>query len=308
MLSLDYPKAYDVSDPYTSRLVGLDELKHWELAPSNAARVHAAGIEFALTADGLESPSGIRSAVWTSMRHGLPEVAALAALTEIPAKLIGASDRVGRIAKGLEANVLITDGPIFHPDAQLLENWVQGEQHTYVNRHEVDVRGTYNLAVADRVLSLEVTGELSKPKAKVIIDSTDYKVDFAPDGRQRGARFGVHNNEVLVQPRRLIIVTDALARGDVEGKQDLGSGEGARRDLVRGQVLVAQCHGDDLDLATLVPALRARRSSGSLAPLAQSSNDHADLLVEGAPPKKLVPWRPPDLMCLSCTSHPVATR
>ena len=58
VLSLDYPKAYDVSDPYTSRLVGLDELKHWELAPANAARVHAAGIEFALTADGLESPSG----------------------------------------------------------------------------------------------------------------------------------------------------------------------------------------------------------------------------------------------------------
>ena len=183
VLSLDYPKAYDVSDPYTSRLVGLDELKHWELAPANAARVHAVGIEFALTADGLESPSGIRTAVWTSMRHGLPESAALAALTEIPAKLIGASDRVGRIAQGLEANVLITDGPIFHPDAQLLENWVQGEQHTYVNRDEVDVRGTYNLAVADRVLSLEVTGELSKPKAKVIIDSADYKVDFAPDGR-----------------------------------------------------------------------------------------------------------------------------
>ncbi|MGB2014573.1 MAG: amidohydrolase family protein, partial [Flavobacteriales bacterium] len=95
VLSLNYPKAYDVSDPYTSRLVGLDELKHWELAPSNAARVHAAGIEFALTADGLESPSGMRSAVWTSMRHGLSEAAALAALTEIPAKLIGASDRVG---------------------------------------------------------------------------------------------------------------------------------------------------------------------------------------------------------------------
>ena len=37
---LGLPKAYDVSDPYTSRLVGLDELKHWELAPSNAARVH----------------------------------------------------------------------------------------------------------------------------------------------------------------------------------------------------------------------------------------------------------------------------
>ena len=27
-----YPGAYDVSDPYLARLVGLDELKHWELA------------------------------------------------------------------------------------------------------------------------------------------------------------------------------------------------------------------------------------------------------------------------------------
>tara|TARA_B100000963_G_scaffold162848_1_gene141541 strand:- start:4068 stop:7157 length:3090 start_codon:yes stop_codon:yes gene_type:complete len=183
VLSLDYPKAYDVSDPYTSRLVGLDELKHWELAPANAARVYAAGIEFAITADGLESPSSIRSAVWTSIRHGLPESAALAALTEIPASLIGASDRVGRIAKGLEANVLVTDGPIFHPDAQLMENWVQGKQHIYVNRDEVDVRGSYDLVVADQVLSLEVTGELSKPKAKVVIDSMDYKLDFTPDGR-----------------------------------------------------------------------------------------------------------------------------
>ena len=33
VLSLDYPKAYDVSDPYTSRLVGLDELSigNWRL-------------------------------------------------------------------------------------------------------------------------------------------------------------------------------------------------------------------------------------------------------------------------------------
>ncbi len=183
VLSLDYPQAYDVSDPYTSRLVGLDELKHWELAPTNAARLHAVGIEFAITADGLDSPAGIRKAVWTSMRHGLPESAALAALTEVPARLIGAETQVGRIAKGLEANVLITDGPIFHPEAQLLENWVQGDQHVYVDRNEVDVRGTYNLALADQVFTLEVTGELAKPKAKVVIDSTNYKVDFNPDGR-----------------------------------------------------------------------------------------------------------------------------
>ena len=50
-----------------------------------------------------------------AIRHGLPESAALAALTEVPARLIGAEDRVGSIAPGLEANLLVTDGPVFHP-------------------------------------------------------------------------------------------------------------------------------------------------------------------------------------------------
>jgi len=183
VLSLDYPTPFDVSDPFTSRLVGLDELKHWELAPTNAARVHAAGIPFALTADGLSSPSEIRSAVWKSMQHGLPEDVALAALTEGPARLIGASDRVGAIAPGMEANMLITDGPIFHPNAQLLENWVQGTQHVYVERKAVDVRGTYDLAIGDQVLRMEVKGDLAKPKAHIAIDSTEFKVKFNPDGR-----------------------------------------------------------------------------------------------------------------------------
>ncbi|MFZ8836359.1 MAG: amidohydrolase family protein [Flavobacteriales bacterium] len=183
VLSLDCPEAFDVSDPYVSRLIGLDELKHWELAPTNAARVHAAGMRFALTADGLKSPSEIRGAVWKAIEYGLPESVALAALTEVPASMLGVTNDVGSIAPGLLANVLITDGPIFHPKAQLLENWNQGEQHVYVDRMRVDVRGTYDLALEDRVLKLEVSGDMEKPKAKILLDSTEFKVDFNPDGR-----------------------------------------------------------------------------------------------------------------------------
>lgn len=183
VLGLDCPKPFDVSDPFTARLVGLDELKHWELAPANAARVHAAGVPFALTADGLESPAEIRSAVWKAIQHGLPEGVALAALTSVPARLIGASDRLGSIAPGLEANLLITDGPLFHPDAQLLENWVQGTQHTFIDRLALDVRGGYDLAIGDQVLRLEIQGERDKPKAHFLLDSTEHKVEFKPDGR-----------------------------------------------------------------------------------------------------------------------------
>ncbi|MEZ5012271.1 MAG: hypothetical protein R2744_12150 [Bacteroidales bacterium] len=45
-----------MKDPFVAAGVPLSELKHWEMAPSNAAMVNRAGIEFSLTADGLSKP------------------------------------------------------------------------------------------------------------------------------------------------------------------------------------------------------------------------------------------------------------
>lgn len=183
VLTLNFPTPYDVSDPYISRLVGLDELKHWELAPSNAVQVHEAGIPFAFSATGLSSPTEVRGAIWKCMKRGLPEAAALAALTEIPARLLGVQDRVGSIRAGLEANVLVTDGPVFHPDAEIIEHWVQGEQHVFKDRNEVDLVGTYDVNVDDIVLSMKVAGKANKYKAHLSVDSVEFKVELAADGR-----------------------------------------------------------------------------------------------------------------------------
>ena len=43
ILPLNFPDAYDVEDPLEARLISLENLKHWELAPSNAALLYAAG-------------------------------------------------------------------------------------------------------------------------------------------------------------------------------------------------------------------------------------------------------------------------
>ena len=40
---LDFPKAYDVSDPFNARMVSLADMKHWEQAPTNPARLADAG-------------------------------------------------------------------------------------------------------------------------------------------------------------------------------------------------------------------------------------------------------------------------
>jgi len=45
ILSLNYPAAMDVDDPNDLRFVGLDDLKHWELAPGNAAAFEKAMVQ-----------------------------------------------------------------------------------------------------------------------------------------------------------------------------------------------------------------------------------------------------------------------
>ena len=53
VVPVDFPTGYNVADPHLARMIGLDELKHWELAPANAALLHDAGVPIAFTAHGL---------------------------------------------------------------------------------------------------------------------------------------------------------------------------------------------------------------------------------------------------------------
>ena len=52
------------------------------------------------------------------MRHGLPRAEALAAVTSRPAKLLGVSDRVGRVAVGLDADLIVWSGKPFDPTSR----------------------------------------------------------------------------------------------------------------------------------------------------------------------------------------------
>jgi imidazolonepropionase-like amidohydrolase len=84
----------------------------------NAAKVPAAlekaGIPFAFTIGGLPAPGEfVRSVARTVREGGLPEDAAVKALTINAARLAGAGERLGTIEKGRMANVIVTDGNLF---------------------------------------------------------------------------------------------------------------------------------------------------------------------------------------------------
>ncbi len=145
ILSLNYPAAMDVDDPNDLRFVGLDDLKHWELAPSNPAAFEKAGINFCLTTADLTNVTDFMANLRKAIEYGLTETKALEALTKTPANLLGMYDKVGSIDAGKIANFLITSGPIFAEKTVLLQNWTQGLKNAVKEENWYDVKGMYSL-------------------------------------------------------------------------------------------------------------------------------------------------------------------
>ena len=145
ILSLNYPAAMDVDDPNDLRFVGLDDLKHWELAPSNPAAFEKAGINFCLTTADLTNPADFMANLRKAIEYGLTEQKALDALTKAPAALLGVYDKIGSLDAGKIANFIITSGPVFSEKTTLLENWTQGIKNAIKDENWYDAKGFYSL-------------------------------------------------------------------------------------------------------------------------------------------------------------------
>ena len=145
ILSLNYPAAIDADDPNDLRFVGLDDLKHWELAPSNPAAFEKAGINFCLTTADLSNPTEFMANLRKAMEYGLTEQKALDALTKAPATLLGLYDKIGSLDAGKIANFIITSGPVFAEKTVVLQNWTQGIKNVVKEENWYDVKGIYNL-------------------------------------------------------------------------------------------------------------------------------------------------------------------
>src|SRR3954468_2897907 len=144
ILPLDFPKPAEIERPESALEVELDELQHWDRAPSNPARLAEAGIPFALTAEKLEKPEkDFWARLRLAVRRGLSKEAALAALTTTPAEMFGVTDRLGSIAPGRMANLVIANGDIFADEGRVLTTWVDGRYYDTDQARDRDLRGTW---------------------------------------------------------------------------------------------------------------------------------------------------------------------
>ncbi|HEY1112938.1 MAG TPA: amidohydrolase family protein, partial [Chitinophagaceae bacterium] len=184
ILPLNYPQAQDVEDPADARFVSLTDLKHWELAPTNAAAFEKAGIPFCLTTADLKDAKTFLTALRSALNYGLSEKAALTALTRTPATVLGVYDQVGSLEAGKVANFLITSGPIFNPATTIYQNWVQGTKYTVKDDSWKDPKGTYNVVLNTPSGPVNYTLDFKSNTSASLIGKDTITSKFYYDGRQ----------------------------------------------------------------------------------------------------------------------------
>ena len=182
IIPLNYPKPQDVEDPNDARLVSLTDLKHWEMAPTNAAAFEKAGIPFCLTTSDLSDLKSFLSNIRIALNYGLSESAAFNALTKTPATLLGVFNDVGSLEPGKWANFLITSGPIFNDSTTIFQNWIRGSR--YVIKDEAAGRGaTYKLTVNFPTGAANYTLEVKKSDEAILIGRDTMNSKFSFDGK-----------------------------------------------------------------------------------------------------------------------------
>lgn len=94
---------------------------------ATAATLHDAGLTFGFATMDVK-PDDILSNVRTMVENGLPEDAALAALTTNTASILGVSSSLGTIDAGKIANLVVTTGPLFEEESKVRFVFVDGQK------------------------------------------------------------------------------------------------------------------------------------------------------------------------------------
>jgi imidazolonepropionase-like amidohydrolase len=124
ILNLKWPERAKDADPDAEQT--LRELRFRDRAPGTPAALAKANVKFAFYSGGLSGPKDIQKSVKKAMDAGLTSDQALRAFTLDSADILGLSDRLGSIAPGKIANLVVTDGDIFNEKTKVKHVFVDG--------------------------------------------------------------------------------------------------------------------------------------------------------------------------------------
>ncbi|MEN2402278.1 amidohydrolase family protein [Flavobacterium sp. MC2016-06] len=167
IIPINFPEAYDVSNPYLSNQIELADMRFWNQAPSNLKVLSDNGVTFALTTDKLKKIEDFKTNLLKAIKFGFDKTKALEALTTVPAAILGKSNEVGSLKAGSYANFVITSGEIFDEKTVLFENWVEGTKYVVNDINGKDIRGNYDLTIGSDTYKWKIDGTATAPKSEV---------------------------------------------------------------------------------------------------------------------------------------------
>jgi len=121
-------------------LLNVDRLPSRESDPydapyANAAVLHRAGVRFAIVTDDAENVRNLPYEAAMAAAYGLPAAEAVRAITLSPAEIFGVADRVGAIAPGRDAHLVLATGDILDTRTQVTHVWIDGVAQPLETRH-----------------------------------------------------------------------------------------------------------------------------------------------------------------------------
>ncbi len=182
IVPLNFPSLPDVEAPEQAMSMSLQNLRHWDLAPENPARLVESGITIAFTATGTESNQPFYEQVKKAVERGLAREDALAALTVIPARLLGIDNLYGSLHKGMAACFIVASSNLFNAETKIEEVWIEGIQYENDKPALASPRGKWALKsdeLDNPVINISGTesrlrGVIEKDNRKIILNTVKF--------------------------------------------------------------------------------------------------------------------------------------
>lgn len=174
IMPVGFPEKPDVNDEDEALAVSLRVLRRYADAAAGPGVLHAAGVRFALSLNSLKNLADFPKNMSKIVEAGLPANTALAALTTVPAELMGLSRSLGTLESGKIANLFVTDGPLFAEDTKVRRVFVDGIPHEIEVKQKpkgdpnavVDPRGEWSVVLDMGARTVQRTWSISGEKGE----------------------------------------------------------------------------------------------------------------------------------------------
>ena len=178
VIPINFKLPFDVSNPLLAQQISLRDMRKWNQEPSNLSVLAKNNVNFALTTFRLKSAKQFHKNLQKAISYGFDKSKALAALTTIPASILG-NNRIGNLNTGSHANFIITSGDVFNAKSKIYENWILGHKNVVNDMNIPYLTGKYMLTVNNTNYILNIKGSENKQSGSLTKDGKKVKAKFS---------------------------------------------------------------------------------------------------------------------------------